>query len=67
MGITLWEYVDGELDGGLEKQLREWHTKEGIGTPTIATRLQDMGFDIEQRTVWRWLKAKQIARKRATK
>jgi repressor of nif and glnA expression len=65
MPVTLWQYIDDDLDGGLKKLLTEWHAKEGIGTPTIAKRLNDMGYKVEQRTVWRWLKQENIAKKGA--
>lgn len=65
MPVTLWQYVDNglESEGGLKKLLQQWHTKEGVGTPTIAKRLNEKGFVVEQRTVWRWLKQENIKKK----
>jgi|FreactTroBogLake_1042271.scaffolds.fasta_scaffold57521_2 hypothetical protein len=68
MPVTLWQYVDDQLDGGLRDLLVQWHSKDGIGTPTIARRLNEMGVGpVEQRTVWRWLKQEGIAKKGAKK
>lgn len=61
MAITLWEYVNSSLDGSLRQKLVDWHVKEGIGAPTIAKRLNEMGFDVEQRTVWRWIRDEDIS------
>ena len=63
--ITLWDVINSNLDGGLPDLLRKWHTVEGIGTPTMAKRLNEMGYSVEQRTVWRWLKQEDITRKGA--
>lgn len=63
MAVTLFDHVNDKLNGGLHKLLRKWHVEEGIGTPTMAKRLNDMGFDVEQRTVWRWLQKEAISRK----
>ncbi len=60
MAITLWEYVNTSLEGNLRNLLIDWHIKEGLGTPTIAKRLNTMGFPIEQRTVWRWIRDEDI-------
>lgn len=62
MAVTLWEHIDKALDGQLEARLVEWHSVEGIGTPTIAKRLNAMGFEVEQRTVWRWIKQRSISK-----
>jgi transposase len=51
------------MKGSLREQLVEWHVEEGLGTPTMAKRLNEMGYDVEQRTVWRWLKQEGISRK----
>ena len=65
MPVTLWDHANEKLQsqGGLRKVLKQWHVKEGIGTPTIAKRLNEMGIDVEQRTVWRWLQKEDINRK----
>jgi transposase len=55
------------MNGSLRKQLVKWHVEEGLGTPTMAKRLNQMGYDVEQRTVWRWLKQEGISRKGKTK
>ena len=60
MPVTLFDHIDANLDGGLKKLLVEWHTKEGVGSPTIAKRLTESGFSVEQRTVHRWLKKMEI-------
>jgi len=60
MPVTLFDHIDANLDGGLKKLLVEWHTKEGVGSPTIAKRLTEAGFSVEQRTVHRWLKKMEI-------
>ena len=60
MAVTLWQYINAELDGNLGDLLREWHVSEGVGTPTIAKRLRERGYQVEQRTVWRWLKQEGI-------
>jgi len=65
MAVTLWDHINDQMGGGLKKLLVTWHTKEGIGTPTITKRLKEMGYQVEQRTVWRWLKKENIARKGA--
>jgi hypothetical protein len=62
VAVTLWEHIDGALDGQLEALLIEWHSVEGIGTPTIAKRLNSMGFEVEQRTVWRWINQRKITK-----
>ena len=62
MAITLWDHIDAGLGGQLEATLRKWHIEEGIGTPTIARRLNEAGFHVEQRTVWRWLNQYNINR-----
>jgi len=56
-------YVNGKKRVGLGELLHRWHVIEGIGTPTMAKRLNDMGYKVEQRTVWRWLKQEDISRK----
>ena len=53
MPVTLFDHIDANIDGGLKKLLVEWHTKEGVGSPTIAKRLTEAGFSVEQRTVHR--------------
>jgi len=63
MPVTLWDYINEQMDGNLKDLLREWHYVEGVGTPTIATRLNEMGYEVEQRTVWRWLKQQKISKK----
>jgi transposase-like protein len=60
MPVTLFDHINANLDGGLKKLLVEWHTKEGVGSPTIAKRLTEAGFSVEQRTVHRWLKKMEI-------
>jgi len=60
MGVTWWDHIDASLDGKLEALLRQWYVQEGLGTPAIAKELNALGFPIEQRTVWRWLKQKNI-------
>ena len=60
MPVTLFDHINANLDGGLKKLLVEWHTKEGVGSPTIAKRLTEAGFSVEQRTVHRWLKKMKI-------
>ena len=56
-------YVTGKKRTGLGDLLHRWHVIEGIGTPTMAKRLNEMGYKVEQRTVWRWLKQEGISRK----
>ena len=63
MAVTLYEYVNEKLNGSLNALLIKWHKEEGVGTPTMAKRLNEMGYDVEQRTVWRWLKQQGISRK----
>ena len=65
MAITLWEFINSNMDGQLRDLLCKWHSEEGIGTPTMAKRLNDMGYSVEQRTVWRWLKQEDISKKGA--
>lgn len=65
MAVTLWEHIDSDLNGGLRDLLCKWHGEEGIGTPTMAKRLNSMGYTIEQRTIWRWLKREGIKKKGA--
>jgi repressor of nif and glnA expression len=60
MPVTLFDHINANLDGGLKKLLVEWHTKEGVGSPTIAKRLTEAGYNVEQRTVHRWLKKMEI-------
>jgi repressor of nif and glnA expression len=60
MPVTLFDHINANLDGGLKKLLVEWHTKEGVGSPTIAKRLTEAGYSVEQRTVHRWLKKMEI-------
>ena len=60
MAVTLWDHINADLDGKLADLIYEWHFEEGIGTPTIAKRLRERGYEVEQRTVWRWLKEKNI-------
>ena len=62
MAITLYDYIDGQMKGGLQDLLEGWHIEEGLGTPTMAKRLNDMGYPVEQRTVWRWLRDRGINR-----
>ena len=62
--ITLWEHIDKQMDGKLKEMLIEWHSQKGYGTPTIAKNLQELGFEVEQRTVWRWIKIHNIPAKR---
>lgn len=63
MAVTLWQHVDAAMNGKLYDTLYEWHVNEGLGTPSMAKRLTDQGFSVEQRTVWRWLKQEGISRK----
>jgi transposase len=63
VAVTLWDHIDSLMGGSLKDQLVKWHTEEGLGTPTMAKRLNDMGYEVEQRTVWRWLKQEGISRK----
>ena len=63
MAVTLWDYINDKLDDGLHALLEQWHVDEGLGTPTMAKRLNEMGYEVEQRTVWRWLKQEGISRK----
>ena len=60
MAVTLWDHINADLDGKLAELIYEWHVKEKVGTPTIAKRLREQGYEVEQRTVWRWLKQKNI-------
>jgi transposase len=62
MAITLWDFINTSMGGTLRNQLVEWHVAEGLGTPTIAKRLNALGYDVEQRTVWRWLRDEDIVR-----
>lgn len=64
MAVTLWDHIDAALEGNLRHLLIDWHGIEGVGTPTIAKRLNEMGFEVEQRTVWRWIKAQGITNMR---
>jgi len=63
MAVTLWDHIDKELDGGLKDLLTKWYSVHGVGTPTIAKRLNSMGFSVEQRTVWRWITQHNIIKK----
>ena len=63
MPVTLWDYINSDMNGQLRRTLRKWHVHENLGTPTIAKRLNEMGYEVEQRTVWRWLKQQGISRK----
>lgn len=65
MAVTLWDYINNDLDGKLLTLLQQWYVEEGIGTPTMAKRLNSMGYDVEQRTVWRWIKQQDLAKKGA--
>jgi len=62
MAVTLWDTVDEKLHGSLRDLLVIWHKVEGLGSPSIAKRLQEMGHDVEQKTVWRWLRDQNIER-----
>jgi hypothetical protein len=62
VAITLWDHIDAAMNGELEATLRKWHTDEGIGTPTMARRLEALGHQVDQRTVWRWIKQKNIVK-----
>ena len=61
MAVTLWDYINESMNGSLKETLQQW-VDEGIGTPTMAKRLQADGHDLEQRTVWRWIKQYNITR-----
>ena len=62
MAVTLWDYINANMNGELRKTIVQWYVQEGIGTPTMAKRLNDLGYEVEQRTVWRWLKQEGIRR-----
>ena len=62
MAVTLWDYINADMNGQLRKTIVHWYVDKGVGTPTMAKWLNDMGYDVEQRTVWRWLKQEGITR-----
>ena len=67
MAVTLWDHINEDMNGELRRTLRRWYVQEGLGTPTIAKRLNAMGYDVEQRTVWRWLKQQDIKKRETIK
>jgi len=61
VGITLWEYIDADMKGKLRENLLKWHVEQKMGTPSIAKKLvEEYGYSVEQRTVWRWLQQEGI-------
>ena len=62
MAVLLWDAVNEKMNGSLRDLLVIWHTIEGLGSPSIAKRLNEMGYPVEQRTVWRWLRDEGIKR-----